>query len=129
MSTVSPASLRASNGVRVCGMNLCTTLVYQHQFIPCYSSANARILKPFEDSELTGLKWIQRSTFSLFMISLPTLVKALHCRPNVFIRYKYVCRSNLFAFSHLLLISSAIAYFTALIERESHNIPPPENIV
>ena len=53
MSTVSPVTLRSSNGVCVCGMNLCTTLVYQHQFIPCYSSANARILKPFEDSELT----------------------------------------------------------------------------
>ena len=71
MSTFSPVGLQSSDGmrmcvcacacVRVCGwneLNVYTTLAY-----PCISSfrtihkhVHTRILKPFEDSKLTGLK-------------------------------------------------------------------------
>ena len=66
LSTFSPIGLRSSNGMRMCdcecvcvyGMNL---KYAWHQFIPYYAGAihkhtHTHILKPFEDSEPTGLK-------------------------------------------------------------------------
>ena len=77
MSTFSPVGSRSSDGMRTCvcvdGMNLkyalqrhIRPLTYIYQFIPCNASVilytqvhthtHTRILKPFEDSKLMGLK-------------------------------------------------------------------------
>ena len=67
VSTFSPIGSLSSNGMRMCvcvdGMNLSTHSVgiSTYQFIPYYANAvhlhmHTRILKPFENSEPTGLK-------------------------------------------------------------------------
>ena len=70
MSTFSPVGSPSSNGMRMCvcvcvdGWNefeVSSMLAYPHQFILYYTSAihkhtHTCILKPFEDSEPTGLK-------------------------------------------------------------------------
>ena len=71
--------------VRVCGrneLNVYTTLAYPRisSFRTIYKHAHTRILKPFEDSELTGLKVDIAASSVLFLLSFSKCTSSNYCR-------------------------------------------------
>ena len=88
--------------VRVDGMSVYTTLAYPpiSSFRTIHKHAHTRILKPFEDSELTGLKVDIAASSVLFLLSFSKCTSSNYCRSARHLRRQpvrtYVGRETIF---------------------------------